>query len=349
MPEPVARRTGGGQQLLRLLAHRGARERELVDRPLVRLDDARIEARGDIGLRGAGDDGAVDRHRRAEQVGRGAIGRRQLGRLGARRRAGRRKRIGGALVDVGADVGLGGAGHDRVLLDRYRPAEAVGRGTVGGSQLGRLAPHATIKQVERVDGALIGIAAYGGANGPGDDRFGLPIGIDRPAEDVASGSVGSGQHRRLGPRRWCRTCERVDGARTGSPGSADDDPGLCDRHRPAEVVTRDGAGRGQLGGLRPFVADLREDVGGAPTIIRERRAHDGRSALHHHGMAELVARGAVGRREPPLLRHGRRHPRQPGHERPRHRKRATDATKFLHDTLLSSAPTDEGDSAEERY
>ena len=79
------------------------------------------------------------------------VGGRQLCGLGAGGRAGAGEGVGGALVDVGADVVAVRTRDDRVAVDRDRDAELVARGPVGGRQLRGLRP-AVAGAVIDVDG-----------------------------------------------------------------------------------------------------------------------------------------------------------------------------------------------------
>src|SRR5262249_42285413 len=76
-----------------------------------------------------------------------AVARRELGGLAAVRP---RERVDRALVAPMP----GGAGRDRVALDRDRGTQAVAGGPVGGGERGRLGPR-TVDPVEHVDGALV--------------------------------------------------------------------------------------------------------------------------------------------------------------------------------------------------
>ncbi len=221
--------------------------------------------------------------------------------LGARLRARAREGVGRTLGAARADGVEGGAGEDRVAVDRDRDTELVERGPVRGGQLGGLGARRRARADERVGGALGAAGAERVEGRAGDDACRRR---SRPRTRARRrGAVRGGQLGRLRARRRARTGEGVGRALLGVRADvvqegAGDDRVAVDRDREPELVARGAVRGGQLGGLRARRRRSARTCRRSPARRWRRRrrggAGDDRVAVDRDRDAELVACGAVG-------------------------------------------------------
>ncbi len=271
--------------------------------------DAVVEvrrARGDVGghvvLVGADNRRRGGRGDRvAEEVGGGAVGRRQLRLLGPDR-AGLEEDVRRARGLDGAHVVLVGADDRRRAVDRDREAEQIGELPVGGGELRRLGPGgAALREHVRRAGLAVGADLVVRA---ADDRA-RAARRDGRAEPVVGRRVVGKELLLLGPG-GAALAVRVGraglaGAAHGVVGGADDRVGAGggDAHRDGGAVGVEGrlVARGQLLLLGPGGAALREHVGRAALGLAARRVvrgadhrdRGGAGGAHRDRGAERVA------------------------------------------------------------
>jgi hypothetical protein len=193
---------------------------------------------------------AVQRHRRAEFIAGGTVGRLEDEALGPGRVVEK--------IDLAGDAGAWRADGDEVVVAGDGAAEGVEVCGIAAVEFGSLAAAEHVEEVNRARiGALVVVA--GGADGDGDAGGG-----DRAAEFVLGPAVAGGE---LAHQAAGIDGEKINRARAVAlvvvPGRADNGHVTGQIDRAAGLVAAGGVRRGELPGFRP--------VGGEAGMTRTAR------------------------------------------------------------------------------